>query len=127
MFLRLIHSQSLSVQGGTVYGGESEVSTHRFAPRRMCVVGSAADIGYTHDSSQRHAQANIVEDGVAGSDADTCYTQHHTQANTVVEKSNEAWRAPPIVGATLTFPRVPDPGGTAKREDAPEPGGAPKL
>ena len=67
------------------------------------VAGSTAHIGYTRDSSPRHAQVNKV-----------------------VEKTDKAWQASPRIGAVPTLPGVPDPGRTLKLEHSPEPGGTPE-
>ena len=81
------------------------------------VAGSAADVGYTRDSSQRRAQA---DKGVVGYTRDS--SQRHVHANKVVDKRNETWQAPSSVGATSTLPGLPGPGGLLKLGDASEPG-----
>lgn len=73
--------------GGTVCGGEFGEFGAQIYTTGDGVAGSAVDVGYTRDSSQRHVQANNVENSAAGSAADIGYThgssQRHAQANNV--------------------------------------------
>ena len=85
---------------GTVCGGEFGEFCAQICTKDHGVAGSAVDIGYTRDSSPRHAQVNKV-----------------------VEKRDGAGQLPPRIRAMPTRPGVPDPGGTLKLEHSPEPGG----
>ena len=88
--------------GGRVCAGEFGEFCAQVCTTDDDVAGNAADIGYTRDSSLRHAQVNKV-----------------------METRDEAWQAPPHRRAMPTLPGLPDPGGTLKLEHSPEPGGTP--
>lgn len=75
---------------GTVCGGEFGEFGAQIYTTGDGVAGSAVDIGYIRVSSQRHVQANKVENGDAESAADIGYTrassQRHAQTNLAVEQ-----------------------------------------
>ena len=69
-----------SDNGGRVCGGSLRTSAQTFFKAEDGVAGSAADIGYTRGSSQRHSQANGV-----------------------VEQRNETWQLPSSVERRQSF------------------------
>ena len=85
---------------GRACGGEFGEFCAEVCTKEDGIARNAADISYTHDSSQRDARAYKVMD-----------------------KRNGTWQVPPNAGATPTLPRIPDRGRTLKLGDAPEPGG----